>query len=196
LKTPLNLSEHRKAIDALDEQIVRLLNERTKHVLEIGHLKRKNGEEIYGAVLSGEHVFFVLEAGKPPRLDGHARYVHLWLKRDGDFKMARILSIDHGPATSTVATPAFPVSSAVLDRYVGTFTSQKFGELFVVREGDHLALDVGGKHRPVYPSDVTTFTMRDRDVSFQFVLSNGTPEKIIVREHGELVDEALPVARK
>jgi chorismate mutase / prephenate dehydratase len=43
----MNISEHRKAIDALDAQIVRLLNERTKHVLEIGHQKHKDGEEIY-----------------------------------------------------------------------------------------------------------------------------------------------------
>jgi chorismate mutase/prephenate dehydratase len=43
----LNLSDHRKAIDQLDTQIVRLLNERTAHVLEIGALKLKAGEEIY-----------------------------------------------------------------------------------------------------------------------------------------------------
>ena len=43
----MNIPEHRKAIDALDAHIVRLLNERTKHVLEIGHIKRKAGEEIY-----------------------------------------------------------------------------------------------------------------------------------------------------
>src|SRR5262249_11226213 len=43
----MNISEHRKAIDQLDEQIVRLLNERTQHVLEIGNLKLKQGEEIY-----------------------------------------------------------------------------------------------------------------------------------------------------
>src|SRR5438045_2557254 len=43
----MNISEHRKAIDNLDEQIVRLLNERTRHVLEIGTLKLKQGEEIY-----------------------------------------------------------------------------------------------------------------------------------------------------
>jgi chorismate mutase/prephenate dehydratase len=43
----MNISEHRKAIDHLDEQIVRLLNERTHHVLEIGNLKLKHGEEIY-----------------------------------------------------------------------------------------------------------------------------------------------------
>ena len=43
----MSLSVHRKAIDLLDEQIVRLLNERTKHVLEIGAIKLKSGEEIY-----------------------------------------------------------------------------------------------------------------------------------------------------
>ena len=43
----MNIPEHRKAIDTLDAQIVRLLNERTKHVLEIGDIKLKAGEEIY-----------------------------------------------------------------------------------------------------------------------------------------------------
>jgi chorismate mutase/prephenate dehydratase len=43
----LNLPEHRKAIDKLDEQLVRLLSERTRHVLAIGEIKQKAGEEIY-----------------------------------------------------------------------------------------------------------------------------------------------------
>ena len=43
----MSLSEHRQAIDKLDAQIVRLLNERTRHVLNIGEIKLKAGEEIY-----------------------------------------------------------------------------------------------------------------------------------------------------
>ena len=43
----MSISEHRKAIDRLDAQIVKLLNERTGHVLAIGELKLKAGEEIY-----------------------------------------------------------------------------------------------------------------------------------------------------
>ncbi len=43
----MNIPEHRKAIDKLDSQIVKLLNERTRHVLAIGEIKRKAGEEIY-----------------------------------------------------------------------------------------------------------------------------------------------------
>lgn len=43
----MSIIEHRKAIDEIDEQIVRLLNERTRHVMEIGAIKLKSGEEIY-----------------------------------------------------------------------------------------------------------------------------------------------------
>ena len=43
----MKLPEHRQAIDKLDAHIVKLLNERTKHVLTIGEIKRKAGEEIY-----------------------------------------------------------------------------------------------------------------------------------------------------
>ena len=43
----MHIPEHRKAIDKLDAQIVRLLNERTQHVLAIGEFKLKAGEEIY-----------------------------------------------------------------------------------------------------------------------------------------------------
>ena len=43
----MNISEHRSAIDALDAHLVKLLNERTQHVLAIGEIKIKAGEEIY-----------------------------------------------------------------------------------------------------------------------------------------------------
>ena len=43
----MNIPEHRQAIDALDAQLVKLLNERTRHVLAIGEIKIKAGEEIY-----------------------------------------------------------------------------------------------------------------------------------------------------
>jgi chorismate mutase / prephenate dehydratase len=43
----MSLSDHRQAIDKLDADIVRLLNERTKHALEIGAWKLQHGQEIY-----------------------------------------------------------------------------------------------------------------------------------------------------
>jgi uncharacterized protein DUF4440 len=58
----------------------------------------KKGDAVYGALLAGEHVFYVTDKGKPEFLDGHARFADLWLLKDGAWKMARILSYDHGPA--------------------------------------------------------------------------------------------------
>jgi chorismate mutase/prephenate dehydratase len=43
----VNIPEHRRVIDRLDEQIVRRLNERTRHGLAIGDIKLKAGEEFY-----------------------------------------------------------------------------------------------------------------------------------------------------
>ena len=43
----MSLAEHREAIDGIDAQIVALLNERTRHVLEIGAIKHRQGQEIY-----------------------------------------------------------------------------------------------------------------------------------------------------
>jgi chorismate mutase/prephenate dehydratase len=43
----MHIPEYRKAIDRLDTQIVRLLNERTRHVLAIGEIKRKADQEVY-----------------------------------------------------------------------------------------------------------------------------------------------------
>jgi chorismate mutase/prephenate dehydratase len=43
----MNIAAHRQAIDKLDGQIIRLLNERTRHVLQIGEIKVKAGEAIY-----------------------------------------------------------------------------------------------------------------------------------------------------
>jgi chorismate mutase/prephenate dehydratase len=43
----MSMQDYRQAIDKLDTQIVKLLNERTRQVLEIGAIKVKAGQEIY-----------------------------------------------------------------------------------------------------------------------------------------------------
>jgi Domain of unknown function (DUF4440) len=55
----------------------------------------QNGNEIYGAIISGEHLFYITANGKPEYLDGHASFMDLWLLNNGEWKMARILSYDH-----------------------------------------------------------------------------------------------------
>lgn len=72
----MSIPEHRKAIDALDAKLVALLNERTKHVLGIGEIKRKAGEEIY--VPSRERQVFqrILKKNSGPITDASLRAIY------------------------------------------------------------------------------------------------------------------------
>jgi chorismate mutase / prephenate dehydratase len=72
----LNIPEHRKAIDKLDAHIVRLLNERTRHVLAIGDIKLKAGEEIYAP--HRERVVFerVCKSNAGPMTDEQLRAIY------------------------------------------------------------------------------------------------------------------------
>ncbi|HSS96898.1 MAG TPA: nuclear transport factor 2 family protein [Terriglobales bacterium] len=58
---------------------------------------QKNGAT-YGAVLSGEHYFYINDSGKPEYRDGMAKFFHVWLLKDGTWKMARAISYDHHDA--------------------------------------------------------------------------------------------------
>lgn len=53
--------------------------------------------EGYGAILTGEHDFYILENGKEIKT-GTAKFTHIWLLKDGYWKMARVMSYDHKPA--------------------------------------------------------------------------------------------------
>jgi len=55
----------------------------------------RRGEEIYGAVITGEHDFFAMEAGKADQLLGRALFTHLMVRKDTQWKIARILSYSH-----------------------------------------------------------------------------------------------------
>ena len=74
----------------------RLRREPVKGTIQVFPLAKDN--KIYGAILSGEHLFYIRETGKAERLDGRAKFSHVWLLKEGSWKMSRILSYDHGPA--------------------------------------------------------------------------------------------------
>ena len=72
----LNIPEHRQAIDKLDAHIVRLLNERTRHVLAIGDIKLKAGEEIYAPHRERAVFERVCQANAGPITDEQLRAIY------------------------------------------------------------------------------------------------------------------------
>lgn len=53
--------------------------------------------EGYGAILIGDHDFYTVENGVEKKT-GTAKFTHVWLLKDGYWKMARVLSYDHKAA--------------------------------------------------------------------------------------------------
>ncbi len=52
----------------------------------------------YGAVQTGEHIFYIKGEDGKEKLDGKAKYTHLWKYDQGQWRIARVISYDHGPA--------------------------------------------------------------------------------------------------
>ncbi len=50
---------------------------------------------IYGAIQTGIHEFFGEKKGKPRYLTSTAKFTHVWIVEEGDWKLKRILSYDH-----------------------------------------------------------------------------------------------------
>ena len=72
----MNIPEHRNAIDKLDAYIVRLLNERTRHVLAIGDIKLAAGEEIYAPHRERAVFERVCESNAGPMTDEQLRAIY------------------------------------------------------------------------------------------------------------------------
>jgi hypothetical protein len=151
----------------------------------------QNANVTYGAVLSGEHRFYVLEKGKKERLDGQAKFFDVWLVKDGVWKMSRVVSYSHGPAVYVNKRTEAKVSADVLDRLAGTYAGDHSGAITVRREQDFLVLQIQEKKYLLYPESENQFFTKDRDLTFEFVKdAKNQVSKIVVREAGEIVETA------
>lgn len=67
----------------------RVRRELVKGSLEVDQIKN------YGAVEIGEHRFYQTEKGQPEKLTGTAKFVHVWQKKDGQWRISRVISYAH-----------------------------------------------------------------------------------------------------
>lgn len=65
-----------------------------------------NNGDLYGAIQSGEHRFYIREKNKEDLLGGQARFTTVWLKKDGNWMMSDVLSYDHQqPGKAQITDP-------------------------------------------------------------------------------------------
>ncbi|MHC4334171.1 MAG: prephenate dehydratase [Planctomycetota bacterium] len=102
----MSLDELRNRIDEIDHQLVKLLNERARVVVEIGKLKSKSGGQIYAPDREKQVLEKVTEANEGPLPD--KCLVAIWREMmSGSFALERPLRIAYlGPAGSFSHTAA------------------------------------------------------------------------------------------
>jgi hypothetical protein len=153
----------------------------------------QNNGVTYGAVISGEHYFYINDSGKAEYRDGVAKFFHVWLLKDGVWKMGRVVSYEHRDAPYQNARKEVTIQPEVLAQYIGKYRAPNNGVLEVTRDNNSLVLIVGGdKKFLLHPESQNVFYVADRDLTFDFVKEGAKVSKIIVREHEAVVEEARP----
>jgi len=152
----------------------------------------ENGKEIYGAIITGEHVFYITANGKPEYLDGQANFSQLWLLKNDVWKMARILSYNHHPAAYVNSRKEIELPADKLDALSGEYNSKQFGSFSVKRSNNVLLLTAGNQTFTLYPQSDTSFFTKERDLVFEFIKdASNKPTKLVVKERGAIADEAV-----
>ncbi len=64
--------------------------------MEVFPLYEEN--ELYGAIQKGGHQFYKVEDNMPTELKINAKFIHLWILEDDDWKLKRVFSFDHQKA--------------------------------------------------------------------------------------------------
>lgn len=151
----------------------------------------KSRDTLYGAILSGDHVFYINETGKKEFKDGRAKFTHLWINKDGQWVMKRILSYDHGPATYTNMRQPIQPGAAALKKYAGKYDGKETGIITIVPQEATLLLTAGKKQYVIYPETATSFFLKERDLVFEFVLdAKKKPAKLVIKENCHVTQEA------
>ncbi|HVY30047.1 MAG TPA: chorismate mutase [Polyangiaceae bacterium] len=66
MSSKLDLDELRRGIDAVDQQILRLLHERVRLVMQVGEYKRERGIPVYDPVRERALLDRLCKAAEPP----------------------------------------------------------------------------------------------------------------------------------
>lgn len=97
----------------MDYKPERKLDENSMEVYPL----RKN-EVLYGAIQNGIHQFYAIEKDGTRYLTSIAKFSHVWLLENGQWKLRRGLSYDHQPVEKPIDTSLLFINKGETERYL------------------------------------------------------------------------------
>lgn len=186
-------TDGKSLISALNKNICGSSASRLRREAIAGSVKvfpMKDGDKIYGAIITGEHSFYITANGKPEYHSGDAAFTQLWIVKNGVWKMSRILSYNHHEPQYKNGKTAVELTPQQLEAFAGTYKSAQSGTMTVARQNKTLLLTGGGNSYTLLPKTQTIFFTAGRDLEFEFIKNAaGKISKMTVKERGALADE-------
>jgi hypothetical protein len=144
---------------------------------------------LYGAIQKGEHTFNELAKNGNNAQGSIAKFTHLWIKEDGNWKIKRVLSYNHKNQLKTTETT---VTINDLNRYTGVYNSNRKKEVSISLKDGNLEINTGKKQTILHAKSKTIFFIKEAPVTFEFIFNtDGKIEKFLVNENGKVVDDAI-----
>lgn len=151
-----------------------------------------NGK-LYGAIQKGIHEFYIKEPQKDLYLTSTAKFTHLWLVMDSKWQIKRILSYDHQTPQKNSKSDIV-LSDKLLKAYAGQYEAPNTGTVMIKIKGGRLVMNAGEMRLELLPETETLFFNKQMPLTFEFIKNaKGKVDKLIIREHGKIVEEAQRV---
>ena len=147
----------------------------------------------YGAIITGEHVFYLKATGKDEKLVEKAKFTHIWKLENEQWRMSRVLSYDHQQVSENSAKTSVALSAETLSTYVGQYEAPNTGSVTIALSAENtLHMDAGQMKAQLHPESESLFFIKEAPITLEFVKdAKGKTVKFIVRESGNIVEEAL-----
>jgi chorismate mutase/prephenate dehydratase len=165
----MNILEHRKAIDKLDGEIIQLLNKRASHVMEIGALKLKAGDEIYAPHRERAVLQRVCKLNRGPMGNESLRAIYREVMSSG-LAVEKSLTVAYfGPEATFTHQAAIRRFGASL-RYVPLKTIADVFEEVARGRADHGVVPVENSTEGVVSSTLDMFVDSDLKIVSQIIM--------------------------
>ena len=118
---------------------------------------------LYGAIQMGEHEFYIRREGYPDKLTSTAKFNHVWVKVNGKWMLANVLSFDHKSPSQKSTIEAVLSKHHVPALAIGVIENGKISKLDVFgerREGKPAGRDTIFKVASLTKPIVTFITLK------------------------------------
>lgn len=140
-----------------------------------------------GAIIRGEHYFYIGD-----KADGLAKFTHIWKFSNNEWKMSRVLSFDHQPVPYENKRISIPMDDEILASYTGKYEAPQTGEVVFSQLNGQLQMKAGPMELLLLAEKDNLFFHEQNSLTFEFVKNEAQEViKVIIRENGEIVEEAL-----